>query len=113
MIDNDGFEPPANQPQFEVDEESELAVLFYDAPEWQPEYFAAEVVTLFRRHVALRSALRFALEQARGYELELRALDEPRDVYRTQGKVIGLTTFVNALMAHLEEAEQPKEKQDA
>lgn len=104
------FQTPQSPPQLESEEGSDLPDLFYAAPDWDPEAFGVEVATLFRNHVALRSAFRFALEQARMFELEMRNQDEPRDLYRTQGKVVGLSGYINALMAHLEQAEQPKEK---
>lgn len=103
------FETPQSPPQLESEASAELMDLFFKAPDWDPEVLGVELVHVFRNHVAVRSMLRYALVMAKHAEIRLRGAESRKDIFRLQGELTGLTTFVNNVMKHLEEAEKPKE----
>lgn len=103
------FETPEGPPQLESELGAPLVELFFQAPDWDPELMGVELLHVFRSHVAVRSAFRYALVMAKQAELQLRSAGKRKEIFNLQGEIKALSTFVNNIMVHLEEADKPKE----
>lgn len=108
------MEAPVMLPQMDAggeDASKSIRELFDETPFFSEE-FIAELEYHCRSSVAVRSAIKFAMQTAREDMVALRSAETMTDVARHQGSVTGLEKYFEAIITMLEAPREPADLEE-